>query len=127
MILQAVPEWFHPGNILAGLGAIAAGLGIYRFGASRGSAQIKFVAAMDLFMKTQDQIATAQERQAAALEANARLILLLEAWHSQQEQTSLTLRVLSREVHEVKELIAPFDSSTFSTSSTDEELKKLKS
>ena len=41
-----------------------------------------------------------------ACEANARLIPLLEAWHSQQEQTSLTLRVLSREMHELRDLVA---------------------
>lgn len=90
---------------MAGLGAAAAGVGIYRFGSSRGAAQSKAVEAFTMFCNTQDRIANAQERQAAALESQARLIPLLEAWHASQEQTSLTLRVVSREVHELKELV----------------------
>jgi hypothetical protein len=99
--------------MLAGLGAVAAGLGIYRFGASRGAAQTKAVQALDLFIATEDRIANAQERQAAALEANAKLIPLLESLATQreqmiekQEQNGLTLRVISREVRELRELVA---------------------
>lgn len=101
-----------PGSMFAGLGAVAAGIGIYRFGSSRGAAQNKAIQALDMFIATQDRIASAQDRQAAALEANAKLIPLLASLATQreqmiekQEQNGLTLRVISREVHELKELI----------------------
>jgi hypothetical protein len=102
-----------PGAFFAGLGALAAGLGLYRFGISRGAMQNKAIKAFDMFCSTQDRIAHSQERQAAALEANARLISLLESLAAQreqmvekQEQNGLTLRVISREVRELRELLA---------------------
>ena len=104
--MDVLKAMIDPGALFAGLGAVAAGVGIFRFGASRAAVQNKAMQAFDLFISTQDRIALAQERQAAALEANAKLIPLLEAWHSQQEQTSLTLRVLSREVHELRDMVA---------------------
>jgi hypothetical protein len=101
-----------PSAIFVGLGALAAGIGIFRFGVSRGAMQNKAIQALDMFCSTQDRIANSQERQAAALEANARLIPLLESLAAQreqmiekQEQNGLTLRVISREVHELKDLV----------------------
>jgi len=101
-----------PSAIFAGLGALAAGIGLYRFGISRGSMQNKAMQAFDVFCATQDRIADSQERQAAALEANTRLISLLESLAAQreqmnekQEQNGLTLRVISREVRELRELL----------------------
>jgi hypothetical protein len=102
-----------PSTMFAGLGALAAGIGLFRFGVSRGALQNKAVQAFDLFLSSGDRIAVAQERQAAALEANARLIPLLESLAAQreqmiekQEQNGLTLRVISREVRELKELMS---------------------
>ena len=96
-------------DLLAGLGALAAGIGLYRFGTSRGMVQAQIVKAVELFCATQDRIADAQERQAKALEENARLIPLLESLAAQREQVGLTMRVISRELRELKELMAPHD------------------
>jgi uncharacterized protein (DUF58 family) len=93
------------GAIFAGLGLAAAGIGIYRFGSERGKTQAKALEAFDVFIRTQDGIARAQDRQAVAAETNARLIPLLEALHEDREQTSTTLRVISRELRELREYV----------------------
>jgi len=101
------------GALFTGLGVIAAGIGIYRFGTERGKLQTKALEAFDVFCKTQERIAVAQDRQAAAAETNARLIPLLEALHEDREQVSTTLRVISRELRELREYIyehGPVDS-----------------
>ena len=89
--------------LFTGLGALAAGVGIYRFGAERGRLQSKAVEALDVFIRFQERIASAAERQAIAAETNARLIPLLESLHEDREQISTTLRVISRELHELRE------------------------
>jgi len=60
-------------GIGTGLGMIAAGLGIYRFGSARGELQAKSIEAMDLFISTQVRIVQAAERTANIAErADAR-------------------------------------------------------
>ena len=95
-----------PGAMLAGLGAMAAGVGIYRFGASRGAMQSKALQAFEIFIATQARIADAQDRQAKALEESAKLLPLLETLSEQREQMSLTMRVMSRELRELRGLVA---------------------
>jgi acetyl-CoA carboxylase carboxyltransferase component len=86
-------------TVTAGLGVLGAGVGIYRFGASRGELQSRTSAAMDLFMSTQGRIADAMERTAQAAEQNAKWIPLIEAMHEDRHELGLTLRAMSRKLN----------------------------
>jgi hypothetical protein len=81
------------------LGVLAAGVGLLRYGASRGSMQSKSVEALNVFLQTQPRIVDAQLRQAAAAESNAKLVALLEDFHEQQREIGVTLRTISRKLN----------------------------
>lgn len=94
------------GWVAAGVGALAAGLGILRAGFAFGKSVDKAFHALTIQAEAQSQMAAASARQAAALESNARLLPLFEALHEERERLSTTLRVISKELHELREHIA---------------------
>ena len=84
-----------------GLGACAAGIGIYRFGTSRGHAQTKALQAMDVFIATQTRVAESLERTARAAEQHAKMIPLIESIHEERIGLGITLRAMSRKLNAI--------------------------
>ena len=93
-------------NVVAGLGILAAGIGIYKFGSQHGATQAKTTQAMDVFItvlpKAVEEMGRqreAMDRQAKAAEENAKWIPLIEAMHEERHALGLTLRAMSRKLN----------------------------
>jgi hypothetical protein len=84
-----------------GLGACAAGIGIYRFGTSRGHAQTKALQAMDVFIATQTRVAESLERTARAAEEHSKMVPLFESLHEERLGLGMTLRAMSRKLNTI--------------------------
>jgi len=84
-----------------GLGTLAAGIGIYRFGTSRGHAQSKAVQAMEVFIATQTRVADSLERTARAAEEHAKMIPLFESINEERVALGITLRAMSRKLNTI--------------------------
>ncbi len=84
--------------ILAAMGFTAACLGIFRAGWA--SAGFFRSASASL-----GEVLRVQERQAAALERSADLVPTLDRFHAAQEQVGTELRVMSREMRQIRSAV----------------------
>jgi len=103
-------------RILIGLGSLAAGTGIFfagaRFGRLADRLGGRIPAALEAQSAAAQKLVEANQRQATALEQHSALLPLMSRLSDQrqeliekQEQTGRLLRVLSREMRELKETV----------------------
>lgn len=91
--------------LAAGLGMMAAGIAIARFFA-RAEKVIEYIpGAMDRQSKAQEEMVLAHNREAAAVEKSANLVPILEQLQAEREDVGRTLRVMSRELRELRGLL----------------------
>ena len=93
-------------GVVTGLGILAAGIGIYKFGSQHGATQAKTTQAMDMLITTMPRAVAemgrqreALERNAKAAEENAKWIPLIEQMHEERHELGLTLRSMARKLN----------------------------
>jgi len=91
-------------GILTGVGALAAGSGLFRAGMAVGRMADRIPRALETQVELQTRLAAANDRQALALEASAKLIPALESMHESREEIGITLRTMSRKLNELLRL-----------------------
>ncbi len=90
-------------GILTGLGALAAGTGIFKAGISVGRLADRVPQALQDQAASQRELVDANKRQAVALEQSAKIVPLLEQVHSEREEIGLTLRAMARKLNTLLE------------------------
>ncbi len=107
------PEYFNALWLgVAAIGFMAACLGIFKAGWSAGTFFTSFgkiaglmSATMQRHMQQQDELIRLAERQAVAQERSADLVPLLERMEASYQQLGTELRVISREMRQLKDRI----------------------